>query len=320
MMLNAIRLICGFALDGLFGDPQGEWHPVILIGKIINGLERLFFPKKRNFKREFIMGFVLVILIAGGIGILYYFLGRWLRQYFLLGFWVLEIYLIFSFTAYRTLMTRVNNVKLALEQDNIETARQDLKHLVGRDTEHFSEKEIVRAGIESLAESFSDGILAPLFYTALFGALGGLVYKISNTLDSMLGYKSSRYYFFGFASARFDDLMNIIPSRLSVVLIGISAMILGKFWKGVFQYSLRDARKHPSPNAGWPESALAGALGVQLGGANYYGGKREEYPFLGEPLLELNPTRIDEALIVIRFSTYVGVLVCSLFSIIIWLL
>ena len=155
-------------------------------------------------------------------------------------------------------------MKLALEQDNIEGARQRLKHLVGRDTEHFSEKEIVRAGIESLAESFSDGILAPLFYTALFGALGGLIYKISNTLDSMLGYKNSRYYFFGFASARFDDLMNIIPSRLSVVMIGISAMILGKFWKGVFQYSLRDARKHPSPNAGWPESALAGALGVQL--------------------------------------------------------
>ncbi|NLJ38761.1 MAG: cobalamin biosynthesis protein CobD [Candidatus Atribacteria bacterium] len=316
-MLNAIRLICGFALDGLFGDPQGKWHPIVLIGKIISILENWFFPRKRNFKREFIMGFVLVIFMAGGTGILYYYLSLWLNRFFLLGFWGLEIYLIFSFTAYRTLMKRVHDVKLALERDDLVSARQDLKHLVGRDTDHFSEKEIVRAAIESLAESYNDGILAPLFYIALFGALGGLIYKISNTLDSMLGYKNSRYYFFGFASARFDDLMNFIPSRLSIVMIGISAMILGKFWKGVFQYSFRDAKKHPSLNAGWPESALAGALGIQLGGTNYYGGKREEYPFLGEPFLELIPARIDEALIIIRYSAYIGVLVCSLFSIII---
>jgi len=319
-MLNALRLIAGFILDGLFGDPQGKWHPVVFIGKVISSLEKLFFLEKRNFKREFIMGFFLVILVVGGIGIPYYFLSLWLQRHFLIGFWMLEIYFIFSFTAYRTLIKRVSNVKLALEQNDIEAACQGLKHLVGRDTEHFTEKEIVRAGIESLAESFNDGIFAPLFYTALFGALGSMVYKISNTLDSMLGHKNSRYYFFGFASAKFDDLMNIIPSRLSVVMIGISAMILGKFWKGVFQYSLRDARKHPSINAGWPESALAGALGIQLGGTNYYGGKREDYPFLGEPFLELNPTRIDEALKVIQVSTYVGVLVCCFLSIVIWLI
>ena len=319
-MLNALQLLCGFALDALFGDPQGSWHPVILIGRMIAGLEKWLFPKKRNFKREFALGFVMVIFMVGGLGVLYYFMSLWLRNHFPVGFWGLEIYLIFSFTAYRTLVKRVSDVKVALDQGDIDGARQGLKHLVGRDTDHFTEGEIVRAGLESLAESYSDGILAPLFYTALFGALGGLVYKTANTLDSMLGYKDARYYFFGFASARLDDLMNIVPARLSVILFGISAMILGRFWKGVFQYSFRDAHKHPSVNAGWPESALAGALGVRLGGTNYYGGKREDYPFLGEPLLELHPGRIDEALTLIRVATYVGVLICSLFSILIWLI
>ncbi len=318
--MNALRLICGFALDALFGDPQGSWHPVVLIGKMIAGLEKLLFPEKRSFKRELVLGFVMVALMVGGLGSLYYSLSLWLHNHFQVIWWALEIYLIFSFTAYRTLILRVRDVKSALSLGDRDAARQGLKHLVGRDTEHFTESETVRATLESLAESFCDGIIAPLFYIALFGALGGLVYKVTNTLDSMLGYKDFRYYFFGFASARLDDAMNFIPARLSVVLIGISAMILGRFWKGVFQYSLRDARKHPSVNAGWPESALAGALGVRLGGANYYAGKREDYPFLGEPLLDLIPVRIDEALTVVKVATYVGVLICSLLSILVWLL
>mgnify|MGYP005857134809 CR=1 FL=1 len=314
-MLNALRLICGFVLDISFGDPQGSWHPVVFIGKMITGLEKLFFLEKRNFKREFVLGFIVVILMVGGLGFFYYFISHWLRCFFPIGFWLLEVYLIFSFTAYHTLIKRVNDVKTALDHSNIGTARKELKHLVGRDVEHFTENEIVRAGLESLAENFNDGIFAPLFYIAIFGAIGGLIYKVVNTLDSMLGYKNSRYYFFGFASARFDDILNFLPARLCVILIGISAMILGKFWKGVFQCSLRDARKHHSINAGWPESALAGALGVQLGGTNYYDGIREDSPFLGDPLIELLPVRIDEAITVIRVATYAGVLLCCLLSI-----
>ncbi|MEN3184517.1 MAG: adenosylcobinamide-phosphate synthase CbiB, partial [Atribacterota bacterium] len=177
------------------------------------------------------------------------------------------------------------------------------KHLVGRDTDHLSEWEIVRGCVESLAENFNDAIVAPLFYIALFGALGGLVYKAVNTLDSMLGYRDFRYYFFGFASARADDIANFIPARLSAIFIALSALLCGRFFKGALLCAFRDARKHPSPNAGWPESAMAGALGVRLGGVNYYQGRREERPFLGDPLLDLVPARIREARALIAVGT-----------------
>ncbi|MCX6090757.1 MAG: adenosylcobinamide-phosphate synthase CbiB [Candidatus Atribacteria bacterium] len=282
MIYNALRMICGFTLDTLFGDPGGNWHPVVLIGKLISFLERGFFPKTRHFRREFVLGFLMVGLMVGGVGGGYFILSRFLR---------------------------------VQKWGDLESARKKMKHLVGRDTDHFAEWEVVRACIESLAESFNDGIIAPFFYMTFFGALGGLVYKVVNTLDSMLGYKDFRYYFFGFASARLDDVMNFVPARLSIVFIGIAALILGRFWKGAFHCAWRDARKHPSPNAGWPESAVAGALGVRLGGTNYYAGKREEYPFLGDPLLDLTPARVDEALSLIRLATWLGVGVFVLLSV-----
>ncbi|MBC7218448.1 MAG: cobalamin biosynthesis protein CobD, partial [Candidatus Caldatribacterium sp.] len=191
----------------------------------------------------------------------------------------------------------------ALEDGDLPRARDALRHLVGRDTERLSEWEVVRGCVESLAENFNDGIVAPLFYIALFGALGGLVYKAVNTLDSMLGYKDFRYYFFGFASARADDVLNFIPARLSAIFIALAALFCGRFFKGAVLCALRDARKHPSPNAGWPESAMAGALGVRLGGVNYYQGKREERPFLGDPLLDLVPARIREARRIVALGT-----------------
>lgn len=301
-MIGLFRMLFGVGLDLVFGDPPA-FHPVVAIGHLIEFLERLLFPRERNFKREFILGFVVLGLVAGGLGVGYFFLRRFLSQVAPALFVAVEVYFIFYFLAIRTLLERGREVEEALEDGDLPRAREALRHLVGRDTERLSEWEVVRGCVESLAENFNDGIVAPLFYIALFGALGGLVYKAVNTLDSMLGYKDFRYYFFGFASARADDVLNFIPARLSAVFIALAALFCGRFFKGAVLCALRDARKHPSPNAGWPESAMAGALGVRLGGVNYYQGKREERPFLGDPLLDLVPARIREARRIVAVGT-----------------
>lgn len=307
-MIGLFRMLFGVGLDLAFGDPPFA-HPVVGIGSCIALLERLLFPKVRNFKREFVLGFVVLGVVAGGLGVGYFFLRRWLAQVAPIAFLAVEVYLIFHILAIRTLLVRGREVEEALEAKDLPRAREALKHLVGRDTEHLSEWEIVRGCVESLAENFNDAIVAPLFYIALFGALGGLVYKAVNTLDSMLGYRDFRYYFFGFASARADDVANFIPARLSAVFIALSALFCGRFFKGALLCAFRDARKHPSPNAGWPESAMAGALGVRLGGVNYYQGRREERPFLGDPLLDLIPARIREARTIVAVGTGIALLV-----------
>ncbi|HSV30799.1 MAG TPA: adenosylcobinamide-phosphate synthase CbiB [Atribacteraceae bacterium] len=299
-----LRLLAGFFLDQVLGDPPDRWHPVAWIGRLIDALERIFFPKVRNFKKEFVFGFIVVFLTVGGLGTGYYFLARFLRGVHPGLFWALEIYFIFHFLAFYTLSRRGREVKRSLEGGDLAAARRKLRHLVGRDTAHLSEREMVRGTLESLAENFSDGFVAPLFYIAIFGALGGLVYKTINTLDSVLGHKDYRYYFFGFASARVDDVASFIPARLSVLFVALAASVLGAFGREAIESAWRDARRHPSPNAGWPEAALAGALGVRLGGSNYYQGKREDRPFMGEPRRELTPMRIDEALWALKVASF----------------
>jgi adenosylcobinamide-phosphate synthase len=310
-MIGLFRLLFGVGLDLAFGDPE-PFHPVLGIGRFIEFLERLLFPKERNFKREFLLGFVVLGVVAGGLGVGYGFLRRFLFQVSPVLFLAVEVYFIFYSLALHTLLRRGKEVEEALEARDLVRARKALQHLVGRDTEHLSEWEIVRGCVESLAENFNDAFVAPLFYVALFGALGGLVYRAVNTLDSMLGYRDFRYYFFGFASARADDVANFLPARLSALFIALSALFCGRFFRGALVCAFRDARKHPSPNAGWPESAMAGALGVRLGGVNYYQGKREERPFLGDPVLDLVPLRIREAREIVAVGAGIAVFCFSL--------
>lgn len=316
--MNAVLLGLGFLLDALLGDPQGKWHPVALIGVLIEKLEQALFPRKRNFRREFVLGFVLLLLLLGGLGTGYFFLGRFLWRRFPVIFFTVELYLMFSFLALRTLRQRGEEVQEALEIGDLPEARRRLKHLVGRDTEHLSEWEVVRGCVESLAENFNDGFLAPLFYMSIFGALGGLLYKITNTLDSMVGYRDFRYFFFGFASARFDDILNFIPARLSVFFIALGALFVGGNARGALECAFRDAGKHESPNAGWPEAAMAGALGVRLGGVNYYGGRREEMAFLGDPLSDLTVEKIGEVLKIIHRGGMMAVVVFMVLSFFLW--
>ena len=211
-----------------------------------------------------------------------------------LGGFLIATYWIFTCLAVRSLDQESNKVVEALRAGDIDRARTLVGQLVGRDTQHLSEKEVTRAVFETVAENMSDAIVAPLFYLAILGVPGMVAYKAVNTMDSMIGYKNDRYIRFGWAAARLDDVANYIPARITACLIVFSAALMRLRWRRAIHVVFRDARLQPSPNAGYPEAALAGALGVQLGGLNYYFGRPVEKPFLGDPLEDLEWRRFSQ--------------------------
>ena len=199
----------------------------------------------------------------------------------------------------------------ALQSHSLPEARSAVAQIVGRDTEEMAESDIVRAAVETIAESTADGIIAPLFYLVLGGAPLALAYKAINTLDSMIGHMDERYRWFGWASARLDDLVNFIPARITALLLVLSAGILFRSWsvmRRTWRILLRDGGSHPSPNSGRPEAAMAGALGVQLGGINRYDGLQIERPRLGDPDQPLTRAHIGLALRLMGWASFLGVL------------
>jgi len=225
-----------------------------------------------------------------------------------------SIFLAYTTLATRDLYVETRNVLQALEAADFPRARQELSFLVGRDTAHLDEPEILRALVETISENISDGVIAPLFYLGLGGPSWAMTYKAINTLDSMVGYKNERYRHIGWASARLDDAVNLIPARLSGYLIIFSARLLGKPWKDSLSILKRDRRKHESPNSAWPEAAIAGALGVQLGGLNYYFGQASHKPLIGERKKELDFRDVREAWKILYLSSFFMLLLSILLS------
>ena len=268
-------------LDWLLGDPRWFPHPVIYIGRLIGFLE----PRlRRTVNGEFAGGLLLLILTvvttAAVAGLLLY------AAYFIhhvVGIIVATI-LSWSCLAARSLQSESGFVAAALARGNLPEARKFLSYIVGRDTENLEEPDIWRGTVETVAENTSDGVIAPLLFLMLGGPVAGLAYKAVNTLDSMVGYKNEKYLLFGRASALFDDLVNYIPARLSGALIAVATLFTGLDMKAAWRIMGRDGRNHSSPNSGIPEAAAAGALGVQLGGTNFYFGKPVEKPTIGDPL------------------------------------
>jgi len=213
--------------------------------------------------------------------------------------------------AARDLIDHVVSVQRALQSVSLIEARAALAKIVGRDTEEMSESDIVRATVETIAESTADGIMAPLFYLVLGGAPLALAYKALSTLDSMIGHMDDRYRWFGWASARLDDVVNFLPARITALLLVLSAGIVSRSWPAMqhaWEILLRDGRQHPSPNSGRPEAAMAGALGVQLGGTNRYDGLPIERPYLGDPDQPLTRAHIGMALTLMLWTSITGVL------------
>ncbi|MBY0527597.1 MAG: adenosylcobinamide-phosphate synthase CbiB [Gemmataceae bacterium] len=268
-----IALPLGFLLDQLLGDPPSWPHPVRWIGHVISRLE----PALRRWFPERVGGVLLLLLTIAIAG-----LSAW-AMLFLAALWhpwaetAIATWLIYWGLAARSLARETELVLEACATEDWPEARRRLSRIVGRDTEQLSPQAIYRACIETVAENTTDGVVAPLLCAALFGPVGLWAYKAISTLDSMVGYRTEKYLYFGWASARADDVANFLPARLAWLLIALRG------GRAALRIGWRDGRKHASPNSAWAEAAMAGALGVQLGGPATYGGVPSDKQPLGDP-------------------------------------
>lgn len=294
--MHSFEIISIYILDILFGDPKWAPHPVRWIGRAISGLEwflRLLF---RGPIMERVGGIFLAILLPTiTYSITSYVISMSFEFNFYAGL-IATIYLGYTTIALGDLVKEARSIEKMLRSDDLEGARSVLSRIVGRETSHLDKNSIIRATVESVSENLSDGVVAPLFYMAIGGVPLAMVYKTINTLDSMLGYKTGRYLHFGWASARLDDLANYIPARITGLLMVIASSFMRVSTRGAICIMLRDGRKHDSPNAGIPEAAMAGALGVQLGGPSIYFGVLNEKPTIGDPIKVLNLDHIKETI------------------------
>lgn len=285
------EFVFGFFLDLIIGDPDFSWHPIRLIGKMINFLEK----KLLKFKKQKIAGMVLVAIILSGVYFICWFILKISSEFNVyFGYLIAILFCLMTISA-KSLSKEAREVFNALKENNLALARKKLSMIVGRDTEKLNEKEIIRATIETVAENTVDGATAPLFYLILGGPALGMAYKAVNTLDSMVGYKNEKYQQFGWLSAKLDDLANYLPARITGLIFPLASFFCGQRARDAFKAMLRDGRKHPSPNSGISEAAMAGSLGIQLGGLNYYNGKPSFRPYLGSSSREPSAEHIKKA-------------------------
>ncbi|KIH76340.1 adenosylcobinamide-phosphate synthase [Geoalkalibacter ferrihydriticus] len=271
-------ILAAFALDLVLAEPRRIPHPVVGIGRLIEKLE-LVLAMLRNRRLAGVILVILTLLITGAVtwGLLALFHAMHPVLGFLLGVWIA-----FTTLALRSLHKESREVVSWVKKGNLPEARRSLSLIVGRETRTLDEEGIIKACIETVAENTSDGLVAPLFYLFIGGPILAILYKAINTLDSMVGYLTDRYRELGWAAARIDDLANWIPARLTALLMILASFPLGLNGFNALRITLRDARKHRSPNAGWPEAAAAGALGVQLGGPAVYFGEKVDKITLGD--------------------------------------
>ena len=290
-----MSLLIGWVLDLLFGDPQCLPHPVVWFGKAIAFCEHRF---NRGSHRK-LKGAVVAIGLIVGVFILTSFLISSISHF------LISAVLIFYCLAGTTLIREVRQVFLALDR-SLEEGRAQVARIVGRDTSDLSAQEVRTAALETLAENLNDGVIAPLFWLAVLGVPGMVAYKMVNTLDSMIGYKTERYKDFGCWAARIDDVANYIPARLTALLMILPSLFTFHF--SLFNFVLKYGRKHASPNSGYPEAALAGILNCRFGGPHYYFGELFDKPFIGENDRELTTADMRKAVRVNRMAEVLAII------------
>lgn len=295
-MTVAAAALCGFVIDLLLGDPAWMPHPVVFMGRCISALEKLLrriFPKtpKGELAGGVILAAVLPLgtlaltgLCVWGLGLIHPALS-----------FALQVLWCWQALAAKGLRQESDNVRRALVTGTLDDARKAVSRIVGRDTAALSREGVIRAAVETVAENFSDGVVAPLFWMLLGGAPLALAYKAVNTMDSMVGYKNDRYLYFGRAAAKLDDAANWLPSRLAALLLVAAAPLTGQNAGRAFAIWRRDRRKHASPNSAQTESAMAGALGVRLAGPASYFGKIHQKPWIGDDTRPIEPEDITRA-------------------------
>ena len=304
-LMFILPLLLGYLLDLIFGDPERLPHPIVWFGKLISWGEHRLNRGQHRMAKGAVMSVAYILLV-------FFVLWGLIRLVPNAILWcVLNTIIVFYCLAGTTLIREVRNVFLALDE-SLEAGRKQVARIVGRDTSQLTAQEVRTAALETLAENLSDGVIAPLFWLALLGVPGMAAYKMVNTLDSMIGYRTERYKDFGCWAARIDDIANYIPARLTAVLMVIAS---GK--PSLLKFVWRNGRKHASPNSGYPEAALAGALDCRFGGPHYYFGELFDKPFIGDNDRELTTAdmrravhinRIAEVMMIVLVIVVVGII------------
>ena len=292
-MSPMITAVAALLIDALIGDPRSRFHPVVLMGKLILILELFLRRDADSYSAKIVKGGILVAIVLAvsyGAGLAVVILadstGSFTAKIFI------EAVALSFMISPRSLAEAGHEIYALLSAENLEQARYKVGWIVGRDTANLNEAEIVRATVETISENTVDGIISPLFFFAVGGLPLAVAYRAANTMDSMLGYKNPRYLYFGRVAARFDDVANFIPARITAALFIASALILNLDFKNAFAMMRRDASKHPSPNGGYAEATVAGALNIRLGGINSYFGVPSFRAYMGDPIESLQASHI----------------------------
>lgn len=307
-----IPVCVGFVLDLILGDPRWMYHPVRLIGHLITVSERIIrgcFSKSKVGER--IGGGLLVLIVVSiSTAVPALILSVTYGYAWQLGM-AIESFMCYQILATKSLKVESDKVYRALKTEGLEQARKAVSMIVGRDTKSLTEEGVTKAAVETVAENTSDGIIAPLFYMMIGGAVLGFGYKAVNTMDSMVGYKNDKYLYFGTAAAKLDDVVNYIPARLSAWFMILAAVVTGMDWKNAGYIYRRDRFNHKSPNAAQTESVMAGALDVQLAGNAWYFGKLYEKPTIGDPIRNIEAEDIRRAHTLLYVTAVLALLLMS---------
>ncbi len=303
-------LPAAFLLDLLLGDPKWLPHPIRWMGKWIETWEPYF--------RKLSTG----LTASGSLFALSLVCGTWLITWILLQithlmhepfYTGLQVILIYFSLSVRSLYASAMDVYRAMKSETLSESKEKLSRIVGRDVDPLDSKGVIRAAVESVAENLVDGVLSPLFFAAIGGAPLAMAYKMVHTLDSMIGYKDERYLQFGKFAARLDDVANFIPARLSVPVISLAAFFLKGRIREAFMTAIIDGEKHHSPNAGYPEAAFSGALGIRLGGPNTYQGRLVNKPYIGRHFRDIHVDDILQACNLLVLSAFIFLIPCWIF-------
>ena len=287
-----LQICLAVLLDLFFGDPRKVPHPVQIIGAAALRFEKIFRRRFRHEKRAGAFTWFLTICLTGAV-VLFMLWGSLLLHP--AAFAAVSAVILYTTVAARGLSRHCMDVYRALSRGDLAEARKKLSLIVSRDTSELDEAAVIRSTVESLAENLSDGVIAPIFYAVLGGPAAAMIYKAMSTMDSMFGYTTPEYIEFGYVSAKADDAANYLPARLTVLILAAAAVFTGEDGRRALTVVRKDAKKHASPNSGFPEAAMAGSLGLRFGGTYSYFGKSETKPVIGEDLRPVDVSLILRA-------------------------
>lgn len=288
-----ISILIAFFLDMVLGDPYSFPHPVKYIGRFITFAEKQL---RKIFKSDPQLKFAGLLLMISTVGLSFIFTYLLVRVFHSIGTaWgiVFEGIVIYTTFSVKCLKDEAMKIYKTIQEKDIDKSRKALSYIVGRDTASLDFRSIIRAVVETVAENTVDGFLSPLFYAAIGGAPLAMAYKAVNTLDSMVGYKNEKYMDLGYFSAKTDDAANFIPARLSIIFFALGALMLGDDYRSSIKIAVRDRKNHKSPNCAYAEGAVAGALGIKLGGTNVYFGEKVYKPEIGDQKMIINENHIS---------------------------